>query len=55
VAFSSSETCEAARLKVIKDAERVKQDLFERYRQSDVPAEAAAVNALSVLAVCVDQ
>jgi hypothetical protein len=57
--FSSSETCETARLQVIKDAERMKQDLFDRYRQSNLPpmvgTSFAAAAAPSVSAVCVAQ
>ena len=54
-AFSSSESCEVARLQVIKDAERAKQELFDRYRQANMPPMMAAAGAPSVSAVCVAQ
>jgi hypothetical protein len=53
--FNSSETCETARLQIIKDAERVSQDLSDRYRQSGAPPQIAAMSAPRVSAVCVAQ
>jgi hypothetical protein len=54
VTFSSAETCDAARLQVIRDAERLKQETKNRY--SGFPAEEGALFAAgstpSVSAVC---
>jgi hypothetical protein len=58
VAFSSPEICEAARLKVIADAQRVRQDKIDQASRSPLgePMVAAAeMAAPSVSAVCVAQ
>ena len=52
VAFISSETCEAARLQVIKDAERVKQEVIQNHSALGIMA---ASTAPSVSAACVAQ
>jgi hypothetical protein len=58
VAFNSPETCEAARLKVITDAQRVRQDKIDQASRSVLGqqmAVAAEMSAPSVSAVCVAQ
>jgi hypothetical protein len=58
VAFSSSDTCEAARLQVINDARRARQSKYDEALQSGVPQPVAALQATaspSVSAVCVAQ
>jgi hypothetical protein len=56
----SPEACEAARPQVIKDAERMSQEMLERAKRSGggvggVLAMAAIANAPSVSAICVAQ
>ena len=61
VEFSSNEACEAARLKLIKDAERIGQSMIERATALDkigsnnktALSMAAISNAPYVSAVCV--
>ena len=61
VEFSSNEVCEAARLKLIKDAERIGQSMIERAAQDRQMGSnnktallmAAISNAPYVSAVCV--
>jgi len=62
VPFSSNETCEAARLQLIKDAERIGQSMIERASAQDRQigsnnktslVMAAIANAPYVSAVCV--
>ena len=59
VEFSSNEACEAARLKLIKDAERIGQSMIERATAQDrqigsnTLLMAAISNAPYVSAVCV--
>ena len=59
VAFNSSELCEAARLKVLSEAQRVRQDKIDQAVRSGVDQFTAArvlmLNAPSVSAVCVAQ
>jgi hypothetical protein len=58
VAFSSPETCEAARLKVIDDAQRVRQDKIDQASRSVLGQQmviAAEMSAPSASAVCVAQ
>jgi hypothetical protein len=55
VPFSSSEACEAARLQVIKDAERIRQEMLARAKGNAVLQMNAVVNAPSASAVCVAQ
>jgi hypothetical protein len=62
VPFSSNEACEAARLRLIKDAERIRQSMIERASAQDrqigsnnktALLMAAIANAPYVSAVCV--
>jgi hypothetical protein len=60
VEFSSNEACEAARLKLIKDAERIGQSMIERATAQQIGSNnkttllmAAISNAPYVSAVCV--
>ncbi len=62
VPFTSMEVCEAARLQVIKDAERMRQEMLERLTQQgqqfSLPPELPGVTmqtAPTVSAVCVAQ
>jgi hypothetical protein len=58
VTFSSSDSCEAARLQVINDAQRARQTKYDEALRSGVPQPMAALqatNAPSVSAVCVAQ
>jgi hypothetical protein len=58
VAFSSLEACEAARLKVVNDAQRVRQDKIDQALRSGLDQHMAArlgVVSPSVSAVCVAQ
>lgn len=58
VTFNSSETCEAAQLKVVNDAQRVRQDNIDQASRSILGqqmAVAAEMSAPSVSAVCVAQ
>jgi hypothetical protein len=62
VPFRSAEACEAARLQVLKDAERMRQDMLERLtresQQFNVPRQMVGLQmqtAPSVSAVCVNQ
>lgn len=58
VTFSSPEACEAARLQVINDAQRIRQDKIDQVLRSGLPAAVAALEgaaAPSVSAVCVAQ
>jgi hypothetical protein len=58
VTFSSMEACEAARLKVISDAERMRQDKVNQVLQSGLGQTMAALEGAgvpSVSAVCVAQ
>jgi hypothetical protein len=60
VEFSSNEACEAARLKLIKDAERIGQSMIEHAQDRQIGSNnktallmAAISNAPYVSAVCV--
>src|SRR6266704_1979485 len=58
VAFNSPETCEAARLKVITDAQRVRQDKIDQASRSALREQMAILAEMktpSVSAVCVAQ
>lgn len=56
VTFSSSESCEAARLKVIDDAKRIRQDKIDQARAlGGMMVMAQELAAPSVSAVCVPQ
>jgi hypothetical protein len=58
VAFNSPETCEAARLSVINDTQRVRQDEIDHASQSvfgQDMAVMAEMSAPTVSAVCVAQ
>jgi hypothetical protein len=58
VAFNSLEACEAARLKVINDAQRMRQDKIDQASRSGLDQHTAArlgVVSPSVSAVCVAQ
>jgi hypothetical protein len=54
VTFSSSEACGAARLQVLKEAERMRQDEIDRARGTGL-GKLAGLGATSVSAVCVTQ
>jgi hypothetical protein len=54
VIFPSSEACEAARLQVLKDAERMRQDKIDQ-AGGFVPGKLAGMSAPKVSAVCVTQ
>jgi hypothetical protein len=55
VTFSTVETCGAARLQVLMDAERLKQETFNRYSDAPMGPLLAAGHTPSVSAVCVAQ
>jgi hypothetical protein len=55
VTFSSSEACETARLQVIKEAERVRQDIVRAAPDRELGRTLSALHGPTVSAVCVTQ